>query len=93
MFHLASIVEIYKCKLCSSIVRFPRYNDPKKLLETRSGRCGEWANCFTLMCKALNYETRYVLDFTDHVWTEVKNKLIDLTNNKIITKNEKNQIK
>lgn len=37
-------VEIYKCKTCSAIVRFARYNDPKKLLETRRGRCGEWAN-------------------------------------------------
>ncbi|KAF3833509.1 hypothetical protein F7725_024713 [Dissostichus mawsoni] len=37
-----------------------RYNNPEKLLETRRGRCGEWANCFTLCCRAM-----------DHVWTEV----------------------
>ncbi|XP_021891211.1 peptide-N(4)-(N-acetyl-beta-glucosaminyl)asparagine amidase isoform X2 [Carica papaya] len=63
-------VELYRCNLCSRITRFPRYNDPIKLLETRKGRCGEWANCFTLYCRAFGYESRLVLDFTDHVWTE-----------------------
>ncbi|CAL5330473.1 unnamed protein product [Camellia sinensis] len=63
----ASRVELYRC---STITRFPRYNDPLKLLETRRGRCGEWANCFTLYCRAFGYESRLVMDFTDHVWTE-----------------------
>ncbi|KAL1558837.1 Peptide-N(4)-(N-acetyl-beta-glucosaminyl)asparagine amidase [Salvia divinorum] len=66
----ASQVELYRCKSCSSVTRFPRYNDPIKLLETRKGRCGEWANCFTLYCRAFGYESRLILDFTDHVWTE-----------------------
>ncbi|KAF8017974.1 hypothetical protein BT93_H3006 [Corymbia citriodora subsp. variegata] len=65
-----SRVEIYRCTRCSRITRFPRYNDPVKLLETRKGRCGEWANCFTFYCRAFGYETRLVLDFIDHVWTE-----------------------
>ncbi|KAM7511832.1 hypothetical protein LguiB_010707 [Lonicera macranthoides] len=68
--HGASRVEIYSCKVCSRVTRFPRYNDPLKLLETRKGRCGEWANCFTLYCRAFGYESRLVMDFTDHVWTE-----------------------
>lgn len=65
-----SRVEIYRCTFCRTITRFPRYNDPLKLVETRRGRCGEWANCFTLYCRAFGYESRLILDFTDHVWTE-----------------------
>ncbi|KAL0387633.1 UNVERIFIED_CONTAM: Peptide-N(4)-(N-acetyl-beta-glucosaminyl)asparagine amidase [Sesamum radiatum] len=61
---------LHSCKTCSNVTRFPRYNDPLKLLETRKGRCGEWANCFTLYCRAFGYESRLILDFTDHVWTE-----------------------
>ncbi|KAH1079379.1 hypothetical protein GYH30_054103 [Glycine max] len=66
----ASRVELYRCTVCSQLTRFPRYNDPMKLVETREGRCGEWANCFTLYCRAFGYESRLILDFTDHVWTE-----------------------
>ncbi|KAL9669811.1 hypothetical protein QQ045_007360 [Rhodiola kirilowii] len=66
----ASRVELYRCTICLRETRFPRYNDPLKLLDTRKGRCGEWANCFTLYCRAFGYESRLIMDFTDHVWTE-----------------------
>lgn len=64
-------VEIYRCRLCSAQTRLPRYNDPVRLLAWRKGRCGEWANCFTLICLALGFDARYVCDWADHVWTEV----------------------
>uniref|UniRef100_A0A8C6TQZ2 Peptide-N(4)-(N-acetyl-beta-glucosaminyl)asparagine amidase n=1 Tax=Neogobius melanostomus TaxID=47308 RepID=A0A8C6TQZ2_9GOBI len=67
----AQRVENHFCQTCQLSNRFPRYNNPEKLLETRRGRCGEWANCFTLCCRAMGLEARYVWDSTDHVWTEV----------------------
>ncbi|TNN78979.1 Peptide-N(4)-(N-acetyl-beta-glucosaminyl)asparagine amidase [Liparis tanakae] len=67
----AQRVENHFCQNCQLSTRFPRYNNPEKLLETRRGRCGEWANCFTLCCRALGLEARYIWDSTDHVWTEI----------------------
>eukprot|EP01132_Coremiostelium_polycephalum_P000527 gene527-665_t len=68
----ASRIEMYNCSVNRNhFTRFPRYDDPGKLLETRSGRCGEWANAFALFCRALGYKTRYIFDITDHVWTEI----------------------
>jgi peptide-N4-(N-acetyl-beta-glucosaminyl)asparagine amidase len=71
--HGANRVETYACAsaTCGKAIRFPRFNDATKLLQTRVGRCGEWANCFALCCRALEFETRWVLDWTDHVWVEV----------------------
>ena len=68
---LASRVELYTCQSCGTQTRFPRYNKATKLLETRNGRCGEWANCFTLLCRSIGFPARMVFDWTDHVWTEV----------------------
>ena len=73
--HRATRTEVYCCRPCGTITRFPRYNDPLKLLETRRGRCGEWANCFALMCRAAGLDVRLVLDWTDHVWVEYVEKL------------------
>lgn len=68
---LAQTVENFFCTKCQLNTRFPRYLHPKKLLETRKGRCGEWASCFTLLCRALGYDARFISDWNDHVWTEV----------------------
>ncbi|CAF3459573.1 unnamed protein product, partial [Rotaria socialis] len=67
----AQKVELYKCSTCLSQYRFPRFNAPLKLLETRQGRCGEAANLFTCLSRSLSFESRYIYDTTDHVWTEV----------------------
>ncbi|OMP03360.1 Transglutaminase-like protein [Corchorus capsularis] len=72
----ATIVEIYRCNHCSRVTRFPRYNDPVKLVEMRKGRCGEWVSCFTLYCRAFGYESRVVLDFTGHNWTECYSEVL-----------------
>ena len=68
---LAKRAERYGCQRCGTSEEFPRYNHPRKLLETRRGRCGEWANCFALCCRTLGFDTRFVEDQQDHVWTEV----------------------
>ncbi|CAG9800040.1 unnamed protein product [Chironomus riparius] len=66
-------VEQYFCNKCQVTTEFPRYNDIEKLLVTRSGRCGEFANCFTFLCRCLGYDARYIYSTSDHVWTEVYN--------------------
>ena len=66
----AARVELYRGPT-GHVTRFPRYNDPAVLLRTRVGRCGEWANCFVLCARSVGFETRWVLDLTDHVWAEV----------------------
>ncbi|XP_012288897.1 peptide-N(4)-(N-acetyl-beta-glucosaminyl)asparagine amidase [Orussus abietinus] len=66
-----SRIEIHKCNACGLEVEFPRYTDPAPLLKHRRGRCGEWANTFSLICRSLGYDVRLVYDETDHVWTEV----------------------
>ncbi|GMS90844.1 hypothetical protein PENTCL1PPCAC_13019 [Pristionchus entomophagus] len=67
----ASRVEVHTCPHCQAEARFPRYNDPIKLIETRGGRCGEWANCFALIAHSLGFKTRFIYDVTDHVWVEL----------------------
>jgi peptide-N4-(N-acetyl-beta-glucosaminyl)asparagine amidase len=67
---LASRTEVYQCPNCQKEIRFPRYNDPRKLCETKTGRCGEWANLFGAILRAFNFDVRFVDNFEDHVWNE-----------------------
>jgi len=75
----ATRVETYNCTNCATPHRFPRYNDPLTLLQpqNRRGRCGEFANAFAAILVAVGYETRYVLDLTDHVWCEYYSFTLD----------------
>ncbi|KZW02866.1 hypothetical protein EXIGLDRAFT_813283 [Exidia glandulosa HHB12029] len=62
-------VELYECETGDGgTSRFPRYNDLRVLMKSRVGRCGEFANVFTLMLRAVGLRARYVWNAEDHVW-------------------------
>ncbi|VDO13381.1 unnamed protein product, partial [Rodentolepis nana] len=59
---MAYTVEVYSCPNSASHPqqRFPRFNDPLKLMQTRKGRCGEWATCFCFILASLKKDTTCV---------------------------------
>lgn len=67
-----SQIEHYNCHKCKKSLQFRRLNNPKSLLRTREGRCGEWVNCFLYIVQALMPEVqfRYIWNYEDHVWCE-----------------------
>lgn len=83
---------ILQCTSCSlfgyssaPFFEYARYHGPLALLdmtETRNrvmGQCEEFSRAAHAMFAALGWEPRYVLDFTDHVWIELKMKQADGT--------------
>ena len=63
--------ELYHCGACDSHFRIPRYNQIRKILAERRGRCGEYSMVFYHLMSALDYETRWVVDWSDHCWVEI----------------------
>ena len=71
---LAYKTEIYMCKNCKKEVKFVRYNKTIKLLETKTGRCGEWSNLFGGILYTCGFKTRLINNFEDHMWNEFYNE-------------------
>lgn len=62
--------ELYVCSSCGEVTRFARFNDMRKVLLTRWGRCGEYSVLMLLFLRVLGYQARWVVDRDDHVWAE-----------------------
>jgi peptide-N4-(N-acetyl-beta-glucosaminyl)asparagine amidase len=56
---------LLRLQVCDQQTRFVRYTSAVKLLETRTGRCGEWANCFLLVLRAAGFDARHIYDFAE----------------------------
>lgn len=52
--------ELWTCKSCQAVRRFPRLNRVSALMESKEGRCGEFAQLFYAVCLVLGLEARYV---------------------------------
>ena len=67
----ASRTELQLCGVCGSLTRFSRCNHVGRILRNRKGRCGEYAQVWLRLVRALGWRARFVVDWTDHLWVEV----------------------
>jgi hypothetical protein len=68
----ASRTELYRCHVCHEYTRFPRFNSAWHVLEHRRGRCGEYSMLLYRFLFALGHPSRWVVDWSDHVWAEIR---------------------
>ena len=68
----ASRSEIYHCHKCGSYTRFPRYNAISSIVKYGRGRCGEYSILLYRILRDLGHESRWVVDWSDHVWCECR---------------------
>ena len=68
----ASRTELYSCHRCGAITRFPRYNLASRVMSNQRGRCGEYSFLMMRFLRALGHEARWVVDWADHVWVEIR---------------------
>lgn len=67
----ASRTELYQCHVCNDFTRFPRFNSATHVMTHRRGRCGEYSMLLYRFLRALQHESRWVVDWADHVWAEI----------------------
>jgi Transglutaminase-like superfamily len=67
----AGRTEIYQCHKCQAVTRFPRFNAASHVLQQKRGRCGEYSMLMYRMLRATGHETRWIVDWADHVWCEL----------------------
>ena len=66
----ASRTELYHCHKCQAYTRFPRFNSIPKIVRYGRGRCGEYSILLYRILRDLGHQTRWVVDWSDHVWVE-----------------------
>ena len=66
----SSITELYRCHKCKHYTRFPRYNAASSIVKYKRGRCGEYSILLYRILRDLGHNTRWVVDWSDHVWVE-----------------------
>jgi len=76
--------EVRRCPKCAEgggrgrFFEYSRFHGPLALFETKHnrgglmGQCEEFSRAAHALLASLGYDARYVLDFTDHVWVEVR---------------------